>query len=106
MEQPKHEQAAAESLVSEISSMVREHMGLKDPWADMFAHMFVDALRMRLGGQRIYIPKRPQDLAARDAAVRQEFNGTNLADVCKKYGLSKSTVYRIVRRHPTRHSGS
>lgn len=38
------------------------------------------------------------DTEERDNAVRKEFNGRNLSAVCAKYDLSRSTVYKIVRK--------
>ena len=38
------------------------------------------------------------DRATRNAEIRKEFNGTNLRAVCRKWGVSKTTVYRACRR--------
>ena len=70
-----------------------------------FAQMLVEGLRSRLGGEQVYIPKLRPDREARDAAIRAEFNGSNLADVCKKYGVSKSLVYVIVNKGKKRRPG-
>jgi len=40
----------------------------------------------------------PEDRRARDAAIRTEFNGRNLRDVCRRYGVSPATVYRAARQ--------
>lgn len=52
-----------------------------------------------VSGMEHYWPARYADLTKeeRDAAIRKEFNGQNLAMVCKKYGVSHMTVYRAVR---------
>lgn len=34
----------------------------------------------------------------RNEAIRREFNGSNLGEVRRKYGVGKTTVYRAVRR--------
>lgn len=34
----------------------------------------------------------------RDAAIKREFNGRNLKEVCKKFDVSHTTVYQAVRR--------
>lgn len=31
--------------------------------------------------------------------IQHEFNGRNVRDLCRRYGVHRSTVYRIVRRH-------
>ena len=48
---------------------------------------------------RYYWPQRLTELdpAARDAAIRQQFNGRNLIEICDKHGVSHMTVYRAVR---------
>ncbi len=34
----------------------------------------------------------------RNALIRKEFKGNNLREVCRKYGVKKSTVYNACRR--------
>ena len=48
---------------------------------------------------RYYWPQRLTELdpAARDAAIRQQFNGRNLLEVCDRHGVSHMTVYRAMR---------
>ena len=50
------------------------------------------------GGQSIYVPQ------AREAVrlhtyrlIRQEYDGTNIKALARKYGVSESTVYNVVR---------
>lgn len=33
----------------------------------------------------------------RNAEIRRRFNGKNLSDLCREYGISHETVYRAVR---------
>ncbi|WP_083831932.1 Mor transcription activator family protein [Azoarcus olearius] len=33
----------------------------------------------------------------RNARIKCEFNGRNMKEVCRKYGISKRTVYRVMR---------
>jgi len=40
----------------------------------------------------------PEDRRSRDAAIRAEFNGRNLLEVCRRYGVSPATVYRAARQ--------
>jgi len=42
---------------------------------------------------------RDMDKAERDAAIRREFNGKNVKDLCIKYGVSHTTVYMAVRKN-------
>lgn len=52
-----------------------------------------DGLRQRWGSQEIYIPA--SDTATRDRAIRRQFTGKNLIQVCQQHGVSPTTVYRI-----------
>lgn len=36
--------------------------------------------------------------AERNALIRRDFTGSNLREVCRKYGVSKTTVYRACHR--------
>lgn len=38
------------------------------------------------------------DTEERDAAIRDEFNGKNLAEVCRIFDVSAATVYRALKR--------
>ena len=40
----------------------------------------------------------PEDRRSRDAAIRAEFNGRNLREVCRRHGVSPATVYRAARQ--------
>jgi len=61
--------------------------------AALIAALLVDALRQEHPGERPYIPA--PDKSARNAAIKSQFNGTNLEEVCREHGVSKTTVYRI-----------
>ena len=49
-------------------------------------------------GDRYYWPCKFRELspADRHAAIREEFNGRNLKDVCRRHGVTSSTVYRAI----------
>lgn len=64
--------------------------------AGALAHVVVTELRALAGGDDLYIPAAEKHL--RDEAIRREFNGRNIEEVRKKYGLSRSQVYRIANR--------
>ena len=50
-------------------------------------------------GSDYYLPLlRNMDRAERNAMIRTEFKGNNLREVCRKFGVSKTTVYRACRR--------
>ncbi len=50
------------------------------------------------GGTSIYIPQKRELIKNKIyAAIYNEFDGTNLPELTHKYGVSKSTVYKIVQ---------
>jgi Mor family transcriptional regulator len=59
----------------------------------------VERLRHEMGGRVVYMPRRHPwaSKAQRNAAIRREFNGRNLREICVKYQLSRASVYRICR---------
>ena len=85
---------AAVQLEHEMTQIVVEETGLREPLAGQLARAIVRGMRQRMGGEDTYIPA--PDKSERNAAIRAEFRGTNLAEVCRKYGVGKSTVYDIV----------
>lgn len=57
------------------------------------------AARQGHAGVEYYLPAlHTLTRGERNAAIRGEFNGLNLVLICKKYSVSKTTVYRAVRR--------
>lgn len=89
----------AEWLKGGIARCLRERFGWEAERADQAAEAAVDHLQSEYGGDRIYIPARSK--AARNAAIRREFNGRNLPDICVRYGLSPARVYQIVNQPET-----
>lgn len=60
----------------------------------------IDALRTHLGGRRVYVPvvapaKAAHEIRTRDDAIRAAFNGRNMKEVCRDFGVSRATFYRI-----------
>lgn len=56
------------------------------------------SLSKEFGGTLIYVPKMETYMAAiRDKRLALEFNGANLHEMARKYGLSQASIYRIVQ---------
>jgi Mor family transcriptional regulator len=85
-------------LRSEFAAIIREQVGMAEPMASQVAEAVVRGMRLRYGTQQIYIPA--VDKAERDALVRKEFKGTNAGEVCKRHGISRPSLYRIVKAKP------
>jgi Mor family transcriptional regulator len=94
------QEEVAISLVNTITKSIREKLGLREQYAVQFAREIVEGLRDQLGGERLYVPMLQADRVERDKAIRSQFNGTNLREVCKQHRVARATVYRVVRRKP------
>ena len=97
---PGQSEDAAVQLEHDITNIVREEIGMHEVMAGMFAQALVRGLRRRLGGQELYIPA--PDRSARDAAIRREFTGSNVDELMRRYGLSRTRIYEIAGQRAPR----
>ena len=98
LELPEEEQplpADVLHLVYEVADIMRVNAGEQEPRASVLAQIVVNGLRHRMGGGTIYImaPSR----VARNKGIRAMFNGKNLKEVCAKFNVQKTTVYKLAR---------
>ena len=90
---------AAVQLQQDLVEIVREEIGMHEAIASIVASAIVRGLRRRMGGGELYIPA--PDRSDRDAGIRREFDGKNLAHIMAKYNVSRTRVYEIcARRDP------
>lgn len=85
---------AAVALQYEITAIVREEIGLKEQLASQFANLILEGMRKRFGGADLYIST--VDRVARNEAIRHDFNGRNHEEICRKYDISRTSLYRIL----------
>jgi len=87
-------------LHAELTDAIREEGSLPETEASRLADAVIRRLRCKRAGQTIYIPGTlsTRERHARDNGIRQEFNGRNMRDVCRKYDVSRNTVYRALGR--------
>jgi len=59
-----------------------------------------DRLTREIGGRSVYIPRRPPwfDRIARDRAIMAAFDGRNVSELCRRFGVSRRTVYRLISK--------
>lgn len=51
------------------------------------------------GGSQIYFPKKDSLMRGyRDRVIKKEYDGTNVVDLAKKYGLSSNHIRNIVSK--------
>ena len=57
-----------------------------------------DFLSHYLGCDKVYLPSgRREAIKRRNEAVLREFNGRNHLEVCRRHGISRRTLYRILK---------
>jgi len=67
------------------------------------ASMAIDAVEQvshDVGGQRLYLPKRPPwfSRTQRDDCIKRQFNGRNYRSIAQAFCLSERTVRRICKK--------
>jgi Mor family transcriptional regulator len=70
------------------------NFGLSDCVANDLALQAAHKIMKAIGGSAHYIPKK--DLFERNEKIKLEFNGKNKSQLCKKYAISNSTMWRIL----------
>lgn len=89
-----HPEDARAQLHAEFTDIVRTEIGMNERFASDIAAAFLRGLCARVGGQDVYIPA--EDRSERNAAIRAAFNGTNADEICRRHGVSRATLYRVV----------
>ena len=77
-----------------VRSALAEQLPLEQVPA--MADKVMDRVSHQFGGERLYVSKRKGAYAARNAEIRASFTGVNCKMLRKRYGLSRSQLYRIV----------
>jgi len=88
------------TITDVIAAGLREFNGMSQYAAEALARAICcSAAKQGHAGTEYYLPAlHTLTRAQRNEAIRREFNGQNLREVMKKYGVHKSTIYRAVRR--------
>ena len=86
---------SASWLRRELIAVVREDIGMVEALAVQVADLMLVGIRKRMGGREIWIPA--PDKASRDEQIRAAFNGRNLPEVMRQFGVCKATVYRACK---------
>jgi len=88
-------QHIADLLQQDIAAAMKESIGFNDDIANSLAGSLMNKLQAKWGGREVYIPSlKSKD---RNKLVKNDFNGLNHTEVCKKYDISLSTLYRVVK---------
>lgn len=79
---------------TEIARVLHDQ-GIPEPAAVPLAARIVEAIQHRTGGCGVYLP-RPKRYDP--AAVVRDFTGDNHAEVCRRHGIHRATLYRVLKR--------
>ena len=89
-----HPEDAAAQLHAELCEIMRAEIGMHETYASPIAAAVLRGLRRLHGGREIYVPAECR--SQRNAEIREAFDGTNADAVQRMFGISRSTLYRIV----------
>lgn len=85
-------------IEEEVRALAR---GLGAASPDDVASLLVDRILLRLGGAHIYVPKRRARERQRVLeAIRSRFNGSNLFELAREFGLTPRHVRRLLASQP------
>jgi Mor family transcriptional regulator len=82
------------AVIEQEARAVALSFGMAAP--DDVASALVERLMLRLGGDRLYLPKKRTESRARHQEIRARFRGDNVADLAREFGLTARSVRRIV----------
>lgn len=88
-----HDCDTAVELHRVLTASISRRYGMAEVAASSMADLIASELRRECGGRELYVPAINRDL--RDTQIRREFNGQNIDEMCKRYQLSRSSIYRI-----------
>lgn len=88
----------------EVQQAVQE-FGLDNQLSGSMAAGITMRLQKLLCKNSIYFRIKVQSKQERYAAIKRDFNGANHNEVCKKHGISRSTLYRALEAEPSAGQG-
>lgn len=85
------------AIIEEEARAMAKCFGVSAP--DEAAASLVDRILLRLGGEHIYVPKRRASARQRDREqLQKRFNGTNLFELAREFGMTPRHLRRILAR--------
>ncbi|MFZ1828293.1 MAG: Mor transcription activator family protein [Candidatus Competibacteraceae bacterium] len=97
LEIPQHYPQILADIAQLLRSLLNEH--LPNALADTMAISQVELLSRTYSGCQVYFPKQKAlKRHQRDEALYREFTGNNHTDLARRYCLTVSHVYEIVKR--------
>lgn len=95
------------SLLVEVIDVMQAELlrqNFAEPQAKLTASKLVGVMAHYFGGKSFYLPAGDKiKEALRDAEIYHDFTGKNVSALVKKYRLSESTIYAILRQQRMLH---
>jgi Mor family transcriptional regulator len=82
---------------SDIVSALKNVIGFKDEIAGPLALNILKEFQAKWGGRQVYIAV-DKKITDRNQRIKEEFNGNNHAEICKRYNISLRTLYRTINK--------
>ncbi|MCD8514637.1 MAG: helix-turn-helix domain-containing protein [Burkholderiaceae bacterium] len=86
-----------EDIVTQILDMVHLECGRIPELHDKLPEIEQKARQM-FGGEEHYVAATYRDRQKLVAMIRQDYNGRNVTELARRYGVSRRTVYNYVKR--------
>lgn len=94
-----------ERLSDHLTDVLSEQVPIEAEAVPTAVKTCVSRVVEEFGGEQIYLPKDSGAfMAARNAAIRQEFDGRNKRELARKYGLCPRRIEEILAARPPKPS--
>lgn len=93
-----------EDFIDDVSEMITHFsalQGMSTPNANALAAAVTKKIEDKYQGERVNI-KRRRKVQERYRKIKDQFNGKNAKELMEQYGVSRSTLYRILGNHNQR----
>lgn len=90
-----HQEDNLAGIRSDIVERLRREHGAPESQAFRMASDIIGLIRQRFMGGQIYVAK-PKPYDAQKVAA--DFRGNNHDEVCRRHGISRRTLYRVLER--------
>lgn len=84
------------TLADELVQVIVAEIGFTPTMARAVVEPIIAHLAARYGGDRIYFPARRREYPIDDIRKAAD-NSASTAEVCERFGISRATLYRILR---------
>lgn len=82
------------AIAWKLRAVIEKSGYVKPEYACDLVTLIVEGIQMEFGGGDLYITKPSR--SDRNNSIRNEFNGKNANEICKKHQVSRATLYRII----------